>query len=497
MNRERLFFGSCFALIATAVCFAGVGAILNDLKSHFVLSNEQVGYIGGAAIWGFTISIFILGPLCDVLGMRNLLRFAFICHIAGALIMVFAKEYWMLFSGALVLALANGTVEAVCNPLVATVYSDQKTKKLNQFHVWFPGGIVLGALGAYALKQLVTFTPGGGFEYWQASLCLVLIPTLIYGVLFAGQKFPATERVQSGVSFGGMIGAAVGRPLFWILLICMAVTASLELGPNRWLSAILEAGKIPGLLVLAYISGLMAVLRFFAGPVVHRLSPTGILVSSAILSGIGLLWLSYAEDVQMAFAAATVFAIGVCYFWPTMLGVTSELVPRSGELGLALVGGTGMLIVGVLTAPQMGKLADHFLHEKLDKNTTVAVLKDVTEKYPPASATLPATIQKEIRGAVDAAHDVLADQARAGVLPEGKTAEALRNAAKNAPTDADSKAITTRINEILNPADNYGGRMSFRYLAPFAAVIIVIFGILFLRDRAAGGYKAEKLVAQE
>lgn len=497
MNRDRLFLGSCFALIATAVCFAGVGAVLNDLKSHFVLSNEQVGYIGGAAIWGFTISIFILGPLCDVLGMRNLLRFAFICHIAGALVMVFAKDFWMLFSGALVLALANGTVEAVCNPLVATIYPDQKTKKLNQFHVWFPGGIVLGALGAYALKKYGMFSPGSGFEYWQASLCLVLIPTLIYGVLFAGQKFPATERVQSGVSFGGMVGAAFGRPLFWILLICMAVTASLELGPNRWLSAILEAGNIPGLLVLAYISGLMAILRFFAGPVVHRLSPTGILVSSAILSGIGLLWLSYAENVQMAFAAATVFAIGVCYFWPTMLGVTSERVPRSGELGLALVGGTGMLIVGVLTAPQMGKVADHFLHEKLDAVKTVAVLRDVVEQFPPAAESLPPTIRKEVQGAVDAAHDVLADFSRNGVLPENKTANALRNAAKNAPPGAEAKTITDRITAILGPADNYGGRMSFRYLAPFAAIIVVIFGILFLRDRAAGGYKAERLIAHD
>ena len=156
-----------------------------------------------------------------------------------------------------------------------------------------------------------------------------------------------------------------------------------------------------------------------------------------------------------------------------------------------------MLVVGVLTAPQMGKLADHFLFEQLDKSEAVAVLKDVTDKYPAASASLPATIQKEIRGAVDAAHNVLAENNRAGVLPEATTADALRNAAKNAPTDAESKAIVARINGILNPADNFGGRMSFRYLAPFAAVIIVIFGILFLRDKAAGGYRAEKLTVHD
>ena len=154
MNRERLFVGSCFSLIATAVCFAVIGAIMGALKEQFVLSNEQVGYIGGAAIWGFTISIFALGPLVDALGMRNLLRFAMLCHLAGALLMIFANGYWMLFAGALVLSLGNGTVEAVCNPLIATVYSDQKTKKLNQFHVWFPGGIVIGGVASFLLDKI-------------------------------------------------------------------------------------------------------------------------------------------------------------------------------------------------------------------------------------------------------------------------------------------------------------------------------------------------------
>ncbi|MFQ5807862.1 MAG: sugar MFS transporter, partial [Phycisphaerae bacterium] len=336
MSTGRLFVGSCFALTATSVCFGVVGASMGALKEQFILSNEQVGWIGGAALWGFTISIFVLGPLCDVLGMRNLLRFALLCHAVGTLLMIFATGFWMLFFGALILALGNGTVEAACNPLVATIYPYEKTKKLNQFHVWFPGGIVIGGVAAYLLDQV-------GLTNWQVKLALILVPTVIYGLIFAGQKFPATERVQSGVSFGGMVQGALLRPLFLILLACMAITASLELGPNRWVPAVLEAGGIPGILVLAYISGLMAVLRFFAGPVVYRLSPTGILVASAVLSGAGLYWLSFAETTVMAFLSATVFAVGVCYFWPTMLGVTSERVPKSGALGLALMGGMGML----------------------------------------------------------------------------------------------------------------------------------------------------------
>ncbi len=484
MNRDRLFVGSCFSLIATSVCFAVVGAIMGALKEQFVLSNEQVGWIGGAAIWGFTISIFVLGPLCDVLKMRNLLFFAMLCHAAGALTMIFANGFWMLFAGALILALGNGTVEAVCNPLIATIYPDQKTKKLNQFHVWFPGGIVLGGVAAFVLDQ-------AGLTNWQLKLVLILVPTVIYAFLFIGQKFPATERVQSGVSFGGMIAGAFGNPLFIVLLLCMAVTASLELGPNRWVPAVLEAGGIHGILVLAYINGLMAVLRFFAGPVVQRLSPTGILVCSAILAGIGLYWFSFADTTIMAFLSATVFALGVCYFWPTMLGVTSERVPRSGEFGLALMGGVGMLVVGLVTAPQMGRVADEFVHERLEANRAKAVsaLEDVTRTFPPLADDLPAPFKQETMDAVDVTRTVLS-AAGTGELPPN-TAEAIRAAISNAPDGAD--ATVAQLKQTLGPADNYGGRMSFRYVAPFSLFIVVVFGLIYLRDRTRGGYKAQTL----
>jgi hypothetical protein len=209
----------------------------------------------------------------------------------------------------------------------------------------------------------------------------------------------------------------------------------------------------------------------------------------------------------MAFASATVFAIGVCYFWPTMLGVTSERVPKSGALGLALMGGMGMLIVGVVTAPQMGRIADRFLHDQLTQKqaATVAVLETVAQRYPAlAQEVEEPTFRREILSVVDGVKDesgamkvagvsdVLAE-ARAGELPLGRTAETLRNATKNAPKGVEGEAIVTQINEILLPADNFGGRMSFRYVAPFSIVIIIVFGILFLRDRAAGGYQAEKL----
>jgi len=486
VNPDRLFMGSCSSLISTSVCFAVIGAIMGALKQEFVLSNEQVGYIGGAAIWGFTISIFVLGPLCDVLGMRNLMRFAWLCHLAGALVMMFATGYWMLFFGALILALGNGTVEAACNPLIATLYPDEKTKKLNQFHVWFPGGILIGAVSCFLLDKL-------GLTQWQLKLALIILPTIVYGFLFIGQGFPATERVQSGVTFGGMVRGALLRPLFLILLACMAITASLELGPGRWVPAVLEAGGIAGILVLAYINGLMAVLRFFAGPVVHRISPTGILVGSAILAGVGLYIFSFAETTPMAFASATIFAVGVCYFWPTMLGVTSERVPRSGALGLALMGGMGMLVVGVVTAPQMGKLADGYLHEALPPAETTEVLTRVVVAYPELAKDEPAIIRAEIIGAAEAASQTLATATRDGALPPGDTAKALRAAIANAPKGDAAEEIVAELQGVLGPADNEGGRMSFRYVAPFSIVIIVVFGAMYIRDRATGGYKIESM----
>ncbi|MCH7871025.1 MAG: hypothetical protein IID33_04935, partial [Planctomycetes bacterium] len=316
-------------------------------------------------------------------------------------------------------------------------------------------------------------------------------------VLFVGQKFPVTERVQSGLSFGDMVRATLASPLFLILLACMAITASLELGPNRWVPAVLEAGGIAGILVLAYINGLMAILRFFAGPVVHRLSPTGILVSSAVLSGAGLYWLSYAETAGMAFAAATVFAVGVCYFWPTMLGVTSERVPKSGALGLALMGGMGMLAVGLVTLPLMGKFADQSLHERLLENPqqSVAALEQVVATYPPLAAVAKQPFKKETEDAVEKVRLVLAAAAD-GELP-AETAGAMRAAVSNAPKGDAADAAVDAVKAVLDPADNYGGRMSFRKVAPFSLLIIIVFGVIYLRDRAAGGYKAESLTADD
>lgn len=483
VNAGRLFLGSCLALIATSVAFAVIGDIMGTLKNEFVLTNAQVGAVGGAALWGFTISMIALGPLCDALGMKRLMLFALICHLAGPLIMIFANGFGMLFTGALVLALGNGTVEAACNPLVATLYPDNKTVMLNRFHVWFPGGIVIGGLLCYFLTQL-------GNHSWQLRLVLVMIPAVIYGILFLGQKFPATERVQSGISFGGMCKETFLRPLFWVLFIGMGITASLELGPNRWIPAILESGGMPGILVLVYITGLMAVLRQFAGSFVHKLSPTGLLFISAILAGAGLYWLSFAESLGIAIAAATVFALGVCFFWPTMLGVVSERIPKGGALALAMMGGMGMLASGMIASPLIGSAADTYLKDKLPKAETTAVIQEVATVFPKLQEDA-GDLAEDLQPGIDAANGVL-EQIKAdpnGELPHPETANALRAAISSG---ADHEVIG-KAAAILNPADNYGGRMSFRLIAPFAGILVVVFGVMYISDKKKGGYKAEEI----
>ncbi|MGD8496223.1 MAG: MFS transporter [Gemmatimonadales bacterium] len=475
IETRRLFVGACVALIATSVAFATVGAVMLALKRDFVLTNEQVGWIGGAALWGFAVSQLVFAPLCDTLGMRFLVRMAWVAHLVGVLTMILATGFWMLFGGALVIAMGNGLVEAACNPLVATLYPQNKTVKLNQFHVWFPGGVVLGGLAAFGLDQL-------GIGAWQVKLALILVPTLLYGILLLPRPFPATEGVQAGVSVGESFKAALGTPFMWVMLIAMAMTASVELGPNRWVPAVLEAGGMPGILVLVWISGLMALLRYRAGDVVHRLSNTGVLLMSSILAGLGLLGLYNWGHGVMAFVAATVFAVGVCYFWPTMLGTVSERVPRSGALGLGLMGTVGMATVGLVTAPQMGHVADIYAHERLPAEETIAL-------FDTASNELADSERPDEQAAAAMAHDAVLAYVNTNQLPAPQTANTLRSLT----SITGHPEIAERAGAILGPADNYGGRVSFLYLVPLCGVLALVFGTMYLRDRKAGGYEATEI----
>lgn len=344
---SQFFVASCLALIVTSMSFALRGGAMGFWTSEFSLTNEQVGWVTGTAFWGFTLAMIFGGPLCDLIGLKRIALIAFFGHIAAILLTVFAWDFWSLYCGTLLFGIANGSVEAACNPLIATLYPKEKATKLNNFHVWFPGGIVIGAVMAFALGHY-----GIG---WRVQFAVLMIPSLIYGWKFLQLDFPQTERVQKGISTKDMFKACL-HPLFLVLVLCMFMTASTELGPGQWIPTILENAGVKGILVLAYINGLMAIGRQFAGTFLHRISPISMLIVSAIFSAAGLFLLSKSSGM-MVFASATLFAIGVCFFWPTMLGFANDRLPATGALGMAILGGCGMLSVS-LVLPVIGRFYD-------------------------------------------------------------------------------------------------------------------------------------------
>jgi len=359
MNPSRLFRASCVALITTAMSFVIRGASTGDWITLFHLNNEQVGWINGAAFWGFTLAMMFGGPLCDSLGLGRIVALACVGHVAGILLTIFAWDFWSLYAGTLLFGIANGSVEAACNPLVATLYPKDQTTKLNHFHMWFPGGQVIGGLIAYFFGKM-----GLG---WKVQFATMLLPTIIYAFMFLSQKFPQTERVQRGESTGSMFKACLA-PGFLLMVGCMVLTACTELGSLQWVPNILEHAGVSGVLVLVWVTGLMAIGRMFAGAFVHKISPIGMLVVSAILSTLGLYAMSHASGA-MLFGAATIFAFGVCFFWPTMLGFVAENYPMTGALGLAIMGGAGMLGVNFVL-PVIGKWYDKGIALRTPAGTT-------------------------------------------------------------------------------------------------------------------------------
>ena len=387
LHRRRLFFGICLALIPTGASFALVSNILVPLKQQFILTNYQVGLIGGAALWGMAISLLVMGPLLEGFGLKNGARLAFLGHLAGITLMISAASragdpsaFWLLLVGAATLAAGNGMIEVTGNPLVAALFPDQKTKHLNWFHAFFPIGIVLGGITGFALS-----TWGGRFAAWPWQLGVIYLPILLYGAMVLPQRFPKTETAQLGIPVREMFRYTLTSPLFLLMLAMMAITTSLELGPMRWVPAVLQAAGLHGILVLVWISGWMVVLRALAGHFVERLAPTGMLLTAALLTGSGLFLLSFASGTWSAFAAATVFAWGVAFFFPTMVGVVSEKMPRTGSLGIVLTAGVGLGMAGAVGVPLMGKLVANdedsyrYLAESIRMHPDQQTLKDMME----------------------------------------------------------------------------------------------------------------------
>lgn len=354
INRNQLFVASCLALLVTSLSFGIRAGILDTLGTQFGLDRAQLGSIAATAFWGFPLAVIIGGMVVDIVGMKRLLLLAFIFHLAGIVLTIFATGFWSLFLSTLVIGIANGTVEAACNPLVTSLYPENKTTKLNHFHLWFPGGIVIGTLISFAFDKI-----GWG---WQIKMATMIIPSLIYGIMFMRQSFPVTERVSSGVSTKEMYSSLL-NPLFIFMMICMFGTAITELFTGQWIQLLLNNVTQNSILILTVTTGVMVLGRGLAEPVVHRLSPSGVLLASAVFSAIGLYLLGNSSG-NMIFLGALVFGIGVCYFWPTMLGFVSENLPKTGAVGINLMGGAGMLAVS-LYMMFMGGVYDNLILKQL------------------------------------------------------------------------------------------------------------------------------------
>lgn len=349
INKKRLFLGSCLALITTAMTFAIRARLETVFGPEGVgLTLEQIGYAFTPAFFGFTIAMIFGGPLVDFLGIKKITWIAFVMHAVGIVWTIMADSMTSLFLATLFVGIGNGMVEAALNPMVASMYTNEKTKMLNRFHVWFPGGIVIGSIVGWLVMDVMGLS-------WQIMVSTLFVPLVIYAVLFFGQEFPVTERVQMGISNKKMF-SSVGKPLFIFMVFCMLLTAASELGTTQRIESLLKESVAVPLLVLAFINGIMALGRLFAGQVVHRLKPSGMLLYSAVFTFIGL-WLLTVTSGGMTFVAAAVFAIGVTFFWPTMLGFVAEYLPETGALGLSIMGGAGMFSVS-LVLPIMGKLMD-------------------------------------------------------------------------------------------------------------------------------------------
>jgi len=399
VNQKRLFIAACLALLVTAITFAIRAKIEGVFTDVYGLSKEEVGRAFAPAFWGFAVAMFAGGYFIDIVKTKNIIWAAFAMHLVGIVLLLMAKDYTSLFVANVFIGLGNGSVEAACNPLVTALFPEKRTKMLNRFHVWFPGGIVIGGILAWLIIDQINLP-------WQVLVSVLFIPLAIYGFLFFRQPIPETERVSAGVSYKEMlrnIGAPITITLSVIFMIlmatnatvadavtasytlpiiivaivtvfiiiegrlvnkisllfpfifgCMLLTSSTELGTTQWINALLSTNGISPMIILVVVTGIMAVGRFFAGGLIHSLNPTGVLLGSSIIATVGLYLLSISSGPAMTLASAAVFAVGVCYFWPTMIGVASEYVPKSGALGMSILGGGGFVATSMVL-PIMGR----------------------------------------------------------------------------------------------------------------------------------------------
>lgn len=499
-NSQRLLWAGFMAIAAAGVGFSIRAGILKQWAEQYGFTMTELGAITGGGLTGFGIIILAGAFIADRVGYGKLMALAFLTHLVSAILTLAAgaafasggKEaaFQCLYWGMFLFAVGNGFCEAVVNPLVATLFPKNKTHYLNILHAGWPGGLIVGGLLSYFMNP-DNAKPVG----WQVQMSMFMVPVVIYGVMVLGQRFPKSEAGAAGVSYGEMF-AQLFAPLMIVLLVIHALVGYVELGTDSWIGkitgAIMESPQ-KGLLLFVYTSGLMFALRFFAGPIVHRISPLGLLFLSGLLGFAGLQLLGSATSVALCIVAATVYALGKTFLWPTMLAVVSEQFPKGGAITIGAIGGAGMLSAGLLGGPGIGFKQDYHASHQL-KETSPAVFDRY--KAPGENMFLGFKVVGLDGAKVGVLDDGGKELTRAGEIlkKEGKSdknQEALAawwsNAGKTA--DADKKSV--------QEAGLHGGRMALRLTSYVPLTMAVLYLLLILYFKSRGGYKAVHIDSPE
>jgi MFS family permease len=499
-NAQRLLWAGFMAILAAGVGFSIRAGILNQWAEQFGFTLTELGAITGGGLTGFGIIILAGAFIADKVGYGKLMALAFLTHFVSAVLTLAAgaafasggkpAAFQCLYWGMFLFAVGNGICEAVVNPLVASLFPKNKTHYLNILHAGWPGGLIVGGLLSYFMNP-----DGAKHVDWKIQMSIFMVPVILYGVMLLGQRFPKSEAGAAGVSYGEMF-AQLFAPLMIVLLVIHALVGYVELGTDSWIGKI--TGNIMespqrGLMLFVYTSGLMFFLRFFAGPIVHKISPLGLLFVSGILGFVGLQMLGAANSIALCIVAATVYACGKTFLWPTMLAVVSEQFPKGGAITIGAIGGVGMLSAGLLGGPGIGFKQDYNATAKLK-----AEAPEVYERYkaPEENRFLGYTVVGLDGAKVGVLSDDGKELARATDIlkKEGKTDKNLEALAawweSASATAATDKAP-------VNAANLHGGKTALKLTSYVPLAMAVMYLLLILYFKSRGGYKAVHIESPE
>lgn len=487
-NAYRLLWAGFMAIVASGVGFSVRGAsVLEEWSKAFGFTQTELGGITGGGLVGFGIIIILSSFIAERVGYGTLMILAFVMHFLSAVVTLAAPmafeaagkdaAFWCLFIGMFMFAIGNGVCEAVVNPLVATLFPHNKTHYLNILHAGWPAGLIVGGVASIFMANHVS---------WQIQISLFLVPVILYGLMIFGQKMPPTEASAKGLTLGQML-ADFASPLLLFLLFIHALVGYVELGTDSWIARITGSllDESTGRWLFVYTSALMFILRFTAGPIVHKISPLGLLLTSAIMATIGLYTLGGVETTAAALIALTIYGLGKTFFWPTMLAVASERFPRGGAVTLGAMGGIGMLSAGLLGAPAIGFKQDKFASEKLQETAPTAY-----ERYKAANenhflffttngldGSKVSTLEdkgKKLHSEIE----ILEQTKR-----EDKNLQELNTWWGQASTHASEDAAPVK------EATLFGSRMALKLTAIVPAIMAVCYLILIVYFNSIGGYK--------